>query len=336
MAGATDHGTCTMLFAAIVSVIAAPMPRRHALERASCGPRQVQPKIATSPPATRRSKKSRSLYDDNKSDDAAQKAEDAVRADLLAQMSAILDEPARKGFGPAKLNLETFYKGDEGFGTLDGLRFDSVLGDNGEKAGRNGADGKYVEPKAHIIVTTQTMFERWLRAHKDWWGKDIKNVPQQIGTALKDESFYTQAISSGSAVVNFNSLPIAKPAAATFAYGMLAGRTQSDIPDAADQVFVAALANGKVYIASGSIKPKVRSRPASRSGPATTRKPRRPTTISGSRRSTGRPTTNSATFAKRAKTPTSAASRRMAPKQPSFVEATRQAERLLSGALNTR
>ena len=93
------------------------------------------------------------------------------------------------------------------------------LGKNGETAGQNGADGKYVEPKAHIIVTTQTLFERWLRAHKDWWGKNIKNVPQQIGAALKDGSFYTQAISSGSAVVNFNSLPIAKPAGAAFAYG---------------------------------------------------------------------------------------------------------------------
>ena len=82
-------------------------------------------------------------------------------------------------------------------------------------------------------------------------------MPQQIGAALKDESFYTQAVSSGSAVVNFNSLPIAKPAGATFAYGMLAGRTQSDIPNAADTVFVSAIANGKVYVAYGSIDPKV-------------------------------------------------------------------------------
>jgi hypothetical protein len=82
-------------------------------------------------------------------------------------------------------------------------------------------------------------------------------VPQQIGAALKDESFYTQAVSSGSAVVNFNSLPIAKPAGASFAYAMLAGRTQSDIPNAADNVFVSAIANGKVYVAYGSIDPKV-------------------------------------------------------------------------------
>ena len=62
------------------------------------------------------------VYDAGKSDDATTKAEDAVFADLKAQMAAILGEPDRKGFGPAKLNIETFYKGDEGFGTLDGLR----------------------------------------------------------------------------------------------------------------------------------------------------------------------------------------------------------------------
>jgi hypothetical protein len=140
---------------------------------------------------------------------------------------------------------------------LDGLRFDSETGKTGEKAGGNGADGKYVEPRAHIIVTTERMFARWLRAHKDWWDKGLKNVPQQIGAALKDESFYTQAISTDAAVINFNALPIAKPASATFAYGFLAGHTQSEIPDEADEVFVSAQANGKVYVAYGSIEPPV-------------------------------------------------------------------------------
>ena len=119
-------------------------------------------------------------------------------------MQAILTEPDREGFGPPKLNLGSFYKGDEDFGTLDGLRFDSLLGENGQKAGSTGKDEKYVEPKSHIVVTTQTLFERWLRAHKEWWGKNIKNVPQQMAKALSDESFYTQAISNGSAVVKFS------------------------------------------------------------------------------------------------------------------------------------
>jgi hypothetical protein len=94
------------------------------------------------------------------------------------------------------------------------------------------------------------MFERWLRAHK--------NFPQATTKALGDESAYTRSISNGSAVVKFASLPIAKPAGATFAYAMLAGRTQSEIPDASDEVIVAAIADGKVYIAEGSIAPKVK------------------------------------------------------------------------------
>jgi hypothetical protein len=135
--------------------------------------------------------KSSKLYDAGKFDDGAQKAEDATRSELHAQISAILAKPNRGGFGPPKLNLDTFYRGDQGFGLLDGLRFDAETGKTGEKAGGNGADGKYVEPKAHIIVTTEKLFARWLRAHKDWWDKGLKNVPQQIDAALKFEGFYT-------------------------------------------------------------------------------------------------------------------------------------------------
>jgi hypothetical protein len=201
------------------------------------------------------------VYDAGKFDDAAKAAEEAARADLLVKMKAIVNEPRREGFGPASINIDTFYKGDEGFGTLDGLRFDAELGASGEKAGGNGADGKYVEPRSHIIVTTQSLFGRWLRDHKEWWGReprDVKNVPQRIADALRTESFYTQAISSGSAVIDFNSLPVAKPASATFAYAMLAGRTQSEVPDAADEVFVSALAGGKAYVVWGSIRPEVK------------------------------------------------------------------------------
>jgi hypothetical protein len=197
------------------------------------------------------------LYDAGAMDDAGTKTEDAARADLEAQLRAILGPRDYAGFGPGKLNLDSLYDGDEGFGALDGLRYDANIGKTGTAAGVNDAGGHYIEPKSHIIVTTQTLFGRWLRAHKEWWDKGVKNVPQQIGAALKDESFYTQAISTGAAVVKYNDLPIAKPAAATFAYAMLAGRTQSEIPEAADEVYASALANGKVYIAYGSIEPAV-------------------------------------------------------------------------------
>jgi hypothetical protein len=261
--------------------------------------------------------------DAGKFDDTAQKAEEAARTDLKAQLSAILGELTYPGFGPASPNLETLCKGDEGFGMLDGLQFDANVGKTGEKAGQNGADGKYVEPKARIVVTTQTLLARWLRAHKEWWGKDSKNVPQQIGAALKDESFYTQAISatSGSAVVNFTSLPIAKPASATFAYATLAGRTQDTIPDAADEVFVAALADGKVYIAYGSIEPSVRI-PACIAMRAEYNK-----------RAEAGDAKKSGDLRQQGEDAYKHCFSRRAPQQPSFAEATKQAQALLAAAL---
>lgn len=198
------------------------------------------------------------LYDKGKSEDAAPKAERAATATLTTQLSAILQEPARAGYAPAQLNLGSFLKDDEDFGKLDALRFDALAGRNGAKAGSTGTDGDYVEPKSHILVTTQSLFERWLRGHKDWWGKQTKNVPQPIDAALKDERFYTQAIGGGAAVVNFSALPIAKPAAASLAIGILAGRTQDQSLDSADEVYVSALSGGKLYIAYGSIEPAVK------------------------------------------------------------------------------
>lgn len=155
--------------------------------------------------------KLKSIYDAGNIDDAGTKAENLVRADLEAQMRAILGPLSYAGFGPGKLNLDTLSEGDEGFGMLDGLRFDATVGKSGAPAGGKDAAGNYVEPRAHIIVTTQTMLARWLHAHKDWWNKGIKNVPQQIAAALQDETFYTQAITTDAAVVKFNDLPIASP-----------------------------------------------------------------------------------------------------------------------------
>jgi hypothetical protein len=197
------------------------------------------------------------LYDEKSDQPAAVKAEASLRADLLAQMKTIVGDASRKGYGPATLSLLSFYKGDDTFGAIDGLRFESLLGENGEKAGRKGANGKYVEPKAFVIVTTQPMFERWLRTHEEWWNDKNKNLAVKFAAALKDETLYTTTLPNGSAMVSFGTLPIARPVNASFAYAMLGARTQSDMPNAADEVYVAALANGKAYVASSTIKPKV-------------------------------------------------------------------------------
>ncbi|MGH6642039.1 MAG: hypothetical protein ACRED3_05005 [Bradyrhizobium sp.] len=272
------------------------------------------------------------IYDDKKADEAA-KAEASVPADLLAKLRPIVAESGRKGFGPAKLNLDAFSKGDMGFGLLDGLRFDSELGDNGEKAGQNGRDGKYVQPNAHIIITTQSLFERWLRAHKDWWGKNIRNVPQQMGAALKDESFYTQAIPTDAAVVKFNELPIAKPASASLAFAILGGRTQDEAPNAADEVFVSALADGKVYVAYGSIKPKVEIPACVAIKTDANKKAEKAADDLQSNRISRKAYDKLGDLRQQGEDAYKRCFIERAPQQPSFAEATRQAEALLATAI---
>ena len=272
------------------------------------------------------------MYADKK-DDEAFKLTESLRADLLAKLAPIVAESGRKGFGAAKLNLDALSKGDMGFGLLDGVRFDSELGDNGEKSGQNGRDGQYVEPKSHIIVTTQPMFERWLRAHNDWWGKKLKNVPQQISTALKDESFYTQAISTDAAVVNFNELPIAKPASATSAFAMLGGRTQDAVPEAADEVFVSALANGKVYVAYGSIKPKVEVPACVAIKADYDKKADKAADDLQSKRIDRKAYDKLGDLRQKGEDAYKKCFTERAPQQPSFAEATRQAQALLAEAM---
>ncbi len=272
------------------------------------------------------------LYDNNKFDDAG-KLEKPASADLLTLLKPIVAESGREGFGPAKLNLDAFSKGDQGFGLLDGLRFDALLGEDGEKAGPSGADGKYVYPRAHIVITTQTLFERWLRAHKDWWGKKHKNMPQQIGAAFKDESFYTQAISTDAAIVNFNTLPIAKPASATFAHAMLAARTQDAIPDAANEVFVSALANGKVYVAYGKIRPKVEVPACLAIKAGYDKKAEKAADDLQTKRIDRKAFDKLGDLRQQGEDAYKRCFTERAPQQPSFVEATRQAEALLAAAM---
>ncbi|MGF6306672.1 hypothetical protein ABIB82_000819 [Bradyrhizobium sp. i1.8.4] len=270
---------------------------------------------------------------DGKVGEAIDKAEADARDELKRQLTAILSQPARPGFAPAQLNLDTLYKGDMGFGMLDGLRFDADPGWDGAKIGDNRADGSFVEPKAHIIVTTEALFTHWLHEHKTWWDKGSKNVPQQVDAALKFEGLYTQAISTDAAVVNFNDLPVVRPASAILTYGFLAGRTQDSFPDKADEVFVAALAGGKMYVAYGEIEPavqvpactEIRADYTKKAAAAAEKFERKQITRTaydklGDLRQQGEDAFKRC-FTERA------------PQQPAFTEATRQAQALLEAAI---
>jgi hypothetical protein len=102
---------------------------------------------------------------------------------------------------------------------------------------------------------------------------------------------------------------------------VLAGRTQDTIPDAADEVFVAALANGKVYIAYGSIEPSVQI-PACIAMRAEYNK-----------RAEAGDAKKSGDLRQQGENAYSRCFSRRATQQPSFAEATRQAQALLAAAL---
>jgi hypothetical protein len=98
-------------------------------------------------------------------------------------------------------------------------------------------------------VTTESLLRHWLREHKDWWGKDFAPTPQESAGAVKENTFYTQAVQTDAAIIRFAELPIRKPANARFAFAMLAARSQSETPATADEIFVAVAQGGRVVIA---------------------------------------------------------------------------------------
>jgi hypothetical protein len=81
--------------------------------------------------------------------------------------------------------------------------------------------------------------------------------------------------------------------------------------------------------------PRYKFRPASPSGPVTTRKPNRPKTTSGSRRSYRKVYDRLGNLRQKGEDEYKRCFTQNAQKQASFAEATRQAEKLLSAALNT-
>lgn len=123
-------------------------------------------------------------------------------ASLQRKMSAIVGPVAIKDMtGEPKINLDTLIEGNEGFGLLDGMIFGAV------------------DAKTRVIVTTDSMFWRWLRQHKNWWGKDFE-IPQEPSVAVKENNFYV----------------------------MLASRAQSEAPSKANEIFVA-VARGTLVFA---------------------------------------------------------------------------------------
>jgi hypothetical protein len=164
----------------------------------------------------------------------------AERAKLEGEMREIVGPMPIAGFDKdGKLNLDGLIKGDQGFGALDGLTFTSS------------------DKKASIIVTTTGIFPHWLAEHKDWWGKNSNDIPQQPGIAVQQNAFYTQALVTDSAIVGLTELHVRKPLGSVFVFAMLGGRTQDAIPEQADEIFVAMSRKGHVFVGQSKNIPAV-------------------------------------------------------------------------------
>jgi hypothetical protein len=213
------------LAAVLATAIAAPSARAATPEETYIATRDAA--IAHMKAVLEANKRAPSQPSDNKVYDEDTRA----LATLLPQMRAIVGPVAIKGVsGDGKLNSDTLMDGDEGFGMLDGIVY--------------GAD----TDKTRVIVTTESLFKRWLEGHKNWWDRDFL-MPQDMSEAVQTDAFYTQAVSTDAAVSLYADLPVRKPAGATFAYATLAARSQDTAPPTASEMFVVAAQGGRVFIA---------------------------------------------------------------------------------------
>jgi hypothetical protein len=153
-------------------------------------------------------------------------------AELEAQLRKIIGPTTLQGFpAEGKIHLDTLSTEDEGFGLLDGLAYAIPL------------DEKGIDEKASVVVTTRTLFETWLRAHKT-----------SLQTAPKSDEFYRQALSTDSAVVTFAPLPVAKPAWARTAFAVLAIRTQDLVGSTPDEMDIVVVGAERAYAVTAKLE----------------------------------------------------------------------------------
>ena len=167
---------------------------------------------------------------DTKAVDARNKKHDKTLKELEQKLKAIVGPFAMKGFpAQGKINLDTLFSEDEGFGMLDGI----VYGET--------------ESAKSVVVTTDGLLQKWLDAENRESSKDAK-LPADPAAALRTADFYSKAISTDSAVISYGDIPLAAPDGAKFVAAMLTSRTQDQSPSAPDHLFVALSRGGRVFI----------------------------------------------------------------------------------------
>ena len=173
-----------------------------------------------------------------KENDETFKQHDAALHELTGVLRGLVGPVTIKGLpADGKSNADTLFRGDSGFGHLDGLGFASE-GD-----------------KVQAVVTTTGLLKHWLREHRE------DGMPQEIAAAFKSDRFYYQAIQD-SAFAKYAELPIAKPASASAAVAVLGVRGNGDLNGAPTEIDVVAIQGEKVYFLATSDAVKTAPIPA--------------------------------------------------------------------------
>jgi len=173
-----------------------------------------------------------------KESDETTRQHDAALKELTGLLRGLVGPVTIKGL-PAEgdSNVETLFKGDSGFGHLDGLGF---------------ASDNY---KMQAVVTTTTLLKHWLADHR----KDP--MPQEIDAAFKSDTFYYAAIQD-SAFAKYAELPITRPASVSAAVAVLGVRGNGDLKGPPHEIDVVAIQGEKVYFLAATEAIKTADIPA--------------------------------------------------------------------------
>ncbi|MCK1338167.1 hypothetical protein IVB38_19650 [Bradyrhizobium sp. 38] len=170
--------------------------------------------------------------------DETSKQHDAGLRELTTVLRGMVGPVAIKGLpADGKTNADTLFKGDSGFGHLDGLGFAS--------------EGDTMQ----AVVTTIALLKHWLREH----GED--GMPEGIDAAFKSDRFYYQAIQD-SAFAKYAELPITKPAGVSAAVAVLGVRGNGDLKGPPHEIDVVAIEGEKVFFIAASDAVKTAEIPA--------------------------------------------------------------------------
>jgi hypothetical protein len=132
-----------------------------------------------------------------------------------------------------KFNLEVLAPGDEEYGQLDGLAYQSLDG------------------RAALIATTRPILQHWLH-------EEDRDVPKDVAAALSSEGLYSfSGISGDTAAFFFATLPVTPPKGADAAVAFLALESQDDPLWAPDHLKASVVSGDRVYLLSEELAGKM-------------------------------------------------------------------------------